>query len=530
MPQTLASGKVFVSMRFLVLSCCALLCVTASSNHSPEQLLSFAKTNEKYAQTLLFLSAKEGSNEAGRLLLENALVDKSKYWLEQLSSLNKTMINWDAESLVSEATFQLALLEKSKSRQKYWLKRAADIGHAKAQFELSLLLQDEKKRLDLLIASAKSNYPPALLTLGKYYYQNRDQNEALKWLERAAKYDAQSAFYLAGLHLQSGSVELANMWYDRAYLAGFDKAKAYALALGEQSVEALDSLFELAQASKTDAKALQCSQTLQFVAGDVHSLVQARAFKQAFEQDERLQRLPICINPVAWLESSELACDLAGESGRVNCDLRAFSELMARPTFSHLVVFAPHGKAYVQRGVMYLDRADVYSVFVHELAHFANFVDEYALSPSLAEYHCSHANAPNLMIESRVGDVDVNKLANWKALVSADENSQETLSIAPSKTCKHATQNSLKPSADITFLEHHDTNYIPELYLKLWQIELEKQPGHMAVVDEFRFLAERDQAKAALSFWSRLRAANSAENQAMLGLESSQSTLPLPRK
>jgi carboxypeptidase C (cathepsin A) len=83
---------------------------------------------------------------------------------------------------------------------------------------------------------------------------------------------------------------------------------------------------------------------------------------------------------------------------RLGCGLYPLSQLKTPLSFTHMVVFAEQGKANVNNGVMFLDQTDTYSVFVHELAHFAGFVDEYALPESLADYHCSKNLAPNLLL------------------------------------------------------------------------------------------------------------------------------------
>lgn len=590
-------------LRYFILTCAALCLLKASSNESPDQLFNFASKHPKHAPALLYKSAYLGHEGAAQALLSLALsgsglplpsIDtflsssfteqdnstfakhfvlspsESAYWLAELTNLRKvpfatiTPTAASSNNVISNAAFGLAMLETRKSLQKYWLNMAAHRGHAKAQFELSLLLQDDSKRLALLESSANSDYPVAVVTLAKYYYQryspslfqtdnqaiptagkkveaypNRMHNKALKWLTRAAQYDPQSAFLLAGLKLRMGEQERAQTWYEQAALGGYEKAQGYASALSEHNTKAISELFIRSVPLATNEKT--CAQQLQFVAGNIHSLVQARAFKQAFENDPRFEGLSICINPVAWVAPSKLGCDLPKVSQRVNCDLSAFSEVLSTPNFSHLVVFSPLGKAYVQRGVMYLDQSDEYSVFVHELAHFANFVDEYALSPVFAHKHCRISDAPNLMLQSHIGALDKRKLARWERALQQANSKQEnsnalSLSLAASRTCENAELTSIKPSADITFLEHHDIEYIPPLYLTLWQQELNKQAGELAVSKEFLYLAKmRLKAQTAsdststtnaLKHWSALSLQARAKNLPMHGLENSLSTSP----
>jgi len=279
---------------------------------------------------------------------------------------------------------------------------------------------------------------------------------------------------------------------------GVDKAQDYLSTLQEMDIAPLRDLFLSSDQLPQSSQAKTCAQQLQFIASDLSSVVQARQFKAQFEQDPRFENLSICINPVAWLAKSALDCEQRAASGLIKCDLSAFSKIKKRPSFTHLVVFTESGKAYVQRGVMYLDRSDEYSVFIHELAHFAAFVDEYPLSQQMARIHCILPSAPNLLVNEDDAPLSHTAMQRWHA---ADTD----LQVSVSRTCnRQEGVTSFKPSADITFLEHHDTEKIPPIYLELWQQQLEKQDEAIGAAYEFLHLAEQAQWPESIAHWQNM--------------------------
>jgi hypothetical protein len=512
-----------------------------SDNYSTSQLRSFADVHkDPHRQSqLLFRAASIGDEGAAYDLLTRSANVKNQYWLRQLTQIDS-----------SEAAYELAVLANSPREQRQWFRFAAKRGHAKSQFELSLLVKPGDEQYQLLESAALQNYTPALITMAKYYHQNlrftgidatahlQHAASALKWLRLAADFDETSAFKLAKLHWHLNNKDEALTFFAQSEQMGNPIASDYLNVIEQFTVIEPEQLFtklvsnpnqsppssslfniamldnntgDTASNQKSAPTLKSCSQNIQFIASTLDSVVQASLFKQRFDADLRFDSLPICIQPVAWLPTKALQCSTVDEQrsgGRVKCDLSRLATILQEPDFSHLVVFADSGRAYVQRGVMYLDRADEYSVFIHELAHFAGFVDEYALSSGLAQQHCSSSSAPNLMITDSAEGFDHVKLKKWRAL---DERTREIyqasdFSIATSKTCKNAETSSFKPSADITFLEHHDTEYIPQLYLALWQQELQKRHAYKAVTEEFLHYASRLENATVIEHWQRYQA------------------------
>ncbi len=205
-----------------------------------------------------------------------------------------------------------------------------------------------------------------------------------------------------------------------------------------------------------------CAQRIQFIVSSEQSIKQAADFQQQFLQDSRLNMLPICIIQPLWVEPGQLHCggDWLGR-GRLGCDLQELGYQLETLSFTHLVIFADQGKANVHNGIMYLDSQDSYDVFVHELAHFAGFVDEYPLSKSLANEVCEGRAAPNLVFkQARQSEAD---LTLWSSI-----DDEHGVSVVRARTCDNHSSQAFKPSADITFMEFHDQAYIPSVYIAAW--------------------------------------------------------------
>ncbi|WP_158971886.1 hypothetical protein [Paraglaciecola sp. L3A3] len=212
-----------------------------------------------------------------------------------------------------------------------------------------------------------------------------------------------------------------------------------------------------------------CSQKILFVTGDVYSLAQATVFMSRFANDERLATLPICIEPTIWFDPAKINCQQnQTEDGRLACDLPQLAKSLKAQNFTHLVVFADKGKANVHNGIMFLDRQDSYDVFVHELAHFAGFVDEYPLTGQLAAQICAGDDTPNLVFRkagTQVIDTDY-----WQS-IGLDSD----LSLTKARTCDNHPNQAYKVEKKLTFMEYHDVAYIPEHYLAVWQKRLSTQ-------------------------------------------------------
>ena len=237
-----------------------------------------------------------------------------------------------------------------------------------------------------------------------------------------------------------------------------------------------------------------CRQKLLFVGTGSQSVSQADEFRALFEQDTRLNSLPICIYEATWLAQDDLSCDPDWQqSGRLGCQLLPLAEKIKSIAFTHLVVFADKGKANVHNGIMFLDVDDSYDVFIHELAHFSGFIDEYPLSQSLAKRVCAGVDAPNMVFQQNA-DLPADQ-QYWQSL------GLRKADIHVARTCDNHTAQAFKASNKLTFMEYHDTAYIPAHYLAAWQQQLQNTPNQPSAHINFSQLYEHVNNTSESQFW-----------------------------
>jgi hypothetical protein len=239
----------------------------------------------------------------------------------------------------------------------------------------------------------------------------------------------------------------------------------------------------------------ECKQKLLFVTPDIGSLPQAEYFRSRFKQDPRLSTLSICIYDVTWFDPVDITCEENWQqSGRLGCQLLSLAEKLKNLPFTHLVMFADKGKANVHNGIMFLDRKDTYDVFIHELAHFSGFIDEYPLSKELAKRVCAGVDAPNIVFK-QVQQVEVDR-EYWQSIGLQNSND-----LFLARTCDNHTTQAFKASNQLTFMEYHDTAFIPADYLKAWQKQLQNAPNQPSAHINFAQLYEQSNNLSESQFW-----------------------------
>lgn len=534
------------------------LFLQADNCHSPTRVIpQHLVLQNAQAGYLLYPLVKRGNADAVAALTKLAIDSDDGYWLGLAGELGS-----------SAALYYAAMRSQNPIEIKLWLKNSAEMGHAQSQFEYALLQTSNDEKRFWMQKSAEAGYRPAVISMAKYTFESHDNSQAIIWLEKAASFDASSAFKLANLYWKQDKIKESKLYFDKAAEQNFAPARTALQVIEQHQMKHLGSLLEVAPQGPN------CAQTIQFVATTLVSFIQATAFQEQFEKDKRLADLPLCVLPPIWLKKDSLACSSNFDNeARLGCSLYPLSQLKTPLSFTHMVVFAEQGKANVNNGVMFLDQSDTYSVFVHELAHFAGFVDEYALPESLADYHCSKNLAPNLLlsplpealqIENETGDQnDASMLAagseestsvesiqvtqaavenalstntdalksvqsgskrtinsrylpldranNWKTAIDAhnqlqvlESNNPVLHHIARSRTCKNTQYESFKPTQQMTFLEYHDVPNIPRVYRTLWRQVLINEANYSAINDNLAIAAFANNDDATAMFWSTL--------------------------
>lgn len=480
----------------------------ADNCHSPTRVIpQHLVLQNAQAGYLLYPLVKRGNSDAVAALTKLAIDSDDDYWLDLAGELGS-----------SAALYYAAMRSQNPIEIELWLKNSAEMGHAQSQFEYALLqTSNDDKRL-WMQKSAEAGYQPAIISMAKYTFESHDKSQAIIWLEKAASFDASSAFKLANLYWKQDKMKESKLYFDIAAEQNFAPARTALQVIEQHQMKPLGSLLDVAPQGPN------CAQTIQFVATTLVSFIQANAFQDQFEKDKRLADLPLCVLPPIWLQKDSLACSSNFDNeARLGCGLYPLSQLKTPLSFTHMVVFAEQGKANVNNGVMFLDQSDTYSVFVHELAHFAGFVDEYALPESLADYHCSKNVAPNLLLSALPEAIQIenetinsrylplDRANNWKTALDAhnqlqvlESNSPVLHHIARSRTCKNTQYESFKPTQQMTFLEYHDVPNIPRVYRTLWHQVLIKKANYSAINDNLAIAAFANNDDATAMFWSTL--------------------------
>ena len=428
------------------------------------------------ALALLWLAAKQGSENAqARLLGEferayNAgfiatdYIDETTaiYFLEKLVNLE----NADAAWLLYQ------ILGEEGASQRFM--RLAALGEvAEAQLAFAMSTDSPEKREKWLVRAASQNYVPAQAALADWYLLHGQQQLAKPLLAATATLDMQSAFKYARLLWDEGEFSEAKEHFSFAAKKGHLQAEKALEAINLYTPYSIQQALKQSPSFNWENEG-KCLQRIQPFATSLATIMRAHSLYNSFNDDKRLQNLSICLAPPIWLKPDVLSCDPDYKNaGILGCSITPLASIAKKQKFSHAVVVAEQGKANVQNGVMYLDISDAYSVFVHELAHFAGFADEYPIGKGMANRLCdedgiSDFAPPNLIVDSEYWYAPHETVENWLEIDPA------TI-IARAKTCTVLGENSYKPSRRITFMEHHDSGVIPPLYLVLWQQQLKKQ-------------------------------------------------------
>ncbi|WP_334020540.1 sel1 repeat family protein [Alteromonas sp. S015] len=463
----------------------------STASISPDHSLSSTHLNYDHnainnALALLWLASIQGSENAQSRLLAHferayneafaphSFIDEATatYFLEKLVNLE----NADAAWLLYQ------ILGEEGASQRFM--RLAALGEvAEAQLAFAMSTESPEKREKWLVRAASQNYLPAQAALADWYLLHGQHQLAKPLLATTANVDMQSAFKYGRLLWDEGEFSESKKHFSFASKKGHLQASRALEAINLYTPYSIKQAVEQSSLSNWKSRG-NCLQRIQPFATSLATIMRAHSLYNSFNDDTRLQNLSICLAPPIWLKSDVLSCNPDYKNaGVLGCNITPLASIAKKQKFSHAVVVAEQGKANVQNGVMYLDISDAYSVFVHELAHFAGFADEYPIGTGMANKLCdedeiSDFSPPNLVVDSEYWYAPHETVENWLEI-------DPTTIIARAKTCTVLGKNSYKPSRRITFMEHHDSGVIPPLYLVLWQQQLEKQNAQRPISMNF---------------------------------------------
>lgn len=409
-------------------------------------------------------------NGAEDQLRKSALKRNAEYWLDKLTQFDHGETAWLRYQ-------QFEPTEQSRDQEARWLRIAARKGVAEAQFLYALNQESPIKKESWLIKSAEQGYVDAQIALSDWYMLNELLDKAKPWLEKVAGHDLMSQVALAKILWNEGERARAETLFRQAASQGNVEAIQRLNVIANYPLFEDKRLFSNALIEENFQSV--CLQNIVLVADGLSAMTRAVKIVDEFSQDTRFDNMGICLSQPFWFENTVNCSQNWQQGGRLTCDLTPLSDPLFSSKATHLVVIGNHGKAYVQQGVMFLDAQDTYSVFVHELAHFAGFVDEYALSRKSATAYCGNIIATNLLFEKDNGFMlDLSP----KKQVTMWANSELFEGLYPTFTCNKSEVQAFKPSRKMTFMEHHECEYIPPLYLWLWRNVLLESKGNRPVL------------------------------------------------
>ena len=466
-------------MRGFIFALLLVVTLQADSGQYLRQLLHNA-SSATHPQTLLWQAVQQNSLQARQRLIDESEARQDEYWLQQLVSLGDADAAWTLYQMLGE--------EQASDR---FMRIAARGNVPEAQFNFAFSTDDPTKRKTWLLRAAEQDYVPAQAALADWYLLMGQTDEARPWLMKTAERYPKKAYELGRL-LWSKNRKDALVWLN------------YAAEKGELRAQKLVSVIERynnfnpSRASAKWSTSKVCQQRIQPFASSLNAIAHADSLYQRFTADQRLKSVDICVAKPIWLQDDSLSCQANSRSSyRITCNLAPLAPVIDRTDATHAVIVVDEGKANTHNGVMFLDTSDSYSVFVHELAHFAGFIDEYELSKSAAEVYCfSQFDAPNLVYQQADGEFSPNELVSlWRWL-------EPTAVMTTAKTCRAVDVATFKPSTDMTFLEHHDTGNIPAIYRKLWQHALYDERYQRPIYINLKQTFQRQNEPDKADYWA----------------------------
>lgn len=372
----------------------AVLALLMLSSDSPIFAPSQILTHFQHNQSYPYLAARNGHSPASWFLYQR---DREPQWLKLA-----------AQQGHREAAF--LWYQKDPKQRRIWLNHAADLGHAEAiktQIE-GVIAQKQWRRAQELVAEKRS-----------WLQTHSETNKALQ----------------QSLNAFQSIIELA--------LQPDVSNEAFVVTHPEQPM-AID---------------YQCRMRIQVLVADTEFRSRAEAFERAVA-DSPLQALPICFNPVQVERKLKSLCD-QDRQGRIECSLKKLASLtiVSQPNvaYTHLIAIVDEGGANTRGGLMYLDAGDNEQVFLHELAHWFGFVDEYEIG---------HQQQQQLCKMDQPGPLGLNLFVTPKSMSLTQAEALAGRALFPANTCRGSQYQAYKFSAERSFMEFLQTP-ISTLYTAL---------------------------------------------------------------
>lgn len=233
--------------------------------------------------------------------------------------------------------------------------------------------------------------------------------------------------------------------------------------------------------------AKECIVSPIFHVNSVSGYIKALELSNGFRHDRNMSFLPLCFTLPTQISSYHCSIPKASvnqsaalteDSTRSNLPQRTQCHNLQLDAKSQNIIVAEKTKAFVNGAQMFLSEGVTYNTFIHEMAHFAFFAEEYPMRAELKAGQCRFPqdrwSAPNLWAVPKDA-----KLANYYSKHPFTDVYKTRLKAAPNRAmylhgpCSSATEDwyTLMPDT-FTFLRYNDITYIPSVYKYMWQAQL----------------------------------------------------------
>lgn len=211
----------------------------------------------------------------------------------------------------------------------------------------------------------------------------------------------------------------------------------------------------------------------------------------------------VAFNWVAELNDHELAmmdfCFTLGSAENLDCETtngRADCEFTGDYEAENYQWFITRsGIANARSEQLFMPVDASFSILIHEMGHWFGLADEYPMSPDLADLFCSgryRFDAQNIVVteDEFMSAEDLARLEDelpWadylqQPIAKADghyyrlgSEDSSKVGLFPAATCDNTHYQAWKPLQERTFMQQHELNHIPELYIKLMQQSQDEQ-------------------------------------------------------
>ena len=353
------------------------------------------------------------------------------------------------------------------------------------------------------------------IALAKYYADNGNLNTAKLWLKPHHNDNKEVSLVYAQLLVEAGETERAyqlfkthNTYSKQTLLLAIDMGDVAFLSSVLQSpnfdvkhawfIELLQDInfFKLPKLKLPQKKVPsadlfyesydqeQCARNVTYFATTLHDIERVRYLLESTASNPVGQI--ICPTEVRYMPTTWLECTSEPDKA-IMCEESVFEMFQSQISSDYIALMLPKGGANVHQGILYFDRSDSIDVFVHELSHFAGFVDEYPLRQGHAVCQVTNqAVGLNVVVfepqKKHYSRAEILSLLPWRdaikpstplfvyegntQVLGTPQSHQEEVGLFKSETCDNNKNIAYKPIKQSSFMRYFELA-IPVLYLEL---------------------------------------------------------------